>query len=55
MTENEFIAFWCFVIFSAALCLIKLSSGRKTYGAGKWPQPITEARKIPKNTEGWDG
>jgi hypothetical protein len=50
------------LLFFLAAALIFLSlagmSGLrkgKTYGAGKWPQPITEAPKMPKNTEGWDG
>ena len=47
MSDNEFIAFISLVIFSAAFSLIKISSGRKKYGAGNWPQTITKPPEKP--------
>jgi hypothetical protein len=43
------------LIFLSLVAMSSLRKGKKTYGAGNWPQPITETPKMTTKTEGWDG
>ena len=56
MIENEIavVGFCAMLVYFLIDSYIDTLKARKEYGAGNWPQPITEPPK-KTNKEGWDG